>query len=194
MKSIVNWRSMTRIRSARKRQDPFKTLTSTSSLPAYSAVICAPSSATRSRICSSVKRTSRFGLVNSVATGCIDSADIILADLIEMAFGNTIQMASDLQVQDRMETSKETRDRVRELVRQVLETVPVEDDKPERSDDFKPEHVVVNSLQDKLGKEFDRDESSKSLITEDDLRGLEPGSKVRIAANAKLTPLALDIV
>src|SRR5215813_6050452 len=93
-----------------------------------------------------------------------------------------------------METSKETRDRVRELVRQVLETVPVEDDKPERPNEFTPEHVVVNSLQDKLGKEFDRDESSKSLITEDDLRGLEPGSKVRIAANAKFTPLALDIV
>jgi len=114
--------------------------------------------------------------------------------LIEKVFGNTIQMASDLQVQDQMETSKETRDRVRELVRQVLETVPVEDEKPEGPGDFTPEHVVVNSLQDKLGKEFDRDESSKSLITEDDLRGLEPGAKVRVGANAKLTPLALDIV
>jgi len=94
-----------------------------------------------------------------------------------------------------METNKETRDRVRELVRQVLETVPVEDDKAEKAAaDFTPEHVVVNSLQDKLGKEWDRDESSKSLITEDDLRGLEPGSKVRISANAKLTPLAVDIV
>jgi len=94
-----------------------------------------------------------------------------------------------------METNKETRDRVRELVRQVLETVPVEEDKPEKAAaDFTPEHVIVNSLQDKLGKEFDRDESSKSLITEDDLRGLESGSKVRVAANAKLTPLALDIV
>jgi ribose 5-phosphate isomerase B len=118
-----------------------------------------------------------------------------LADLIEKIFRNTIQMATDLQVQDRMETNKETRDRVRELVRQVLETVPVEEDKPEKAAaDFTPEHVIVNSLQDKLGKEFDRDESSKSLITEDDLRGLESGSKVRVAANAKLTPLALDIV
>jgi len=118
-----------------------------------------------------------------------------LADLIEKIFRNTIQMATDLQVQDRMETNKETRDRVRELVRQVLETVPVEEDKPEKAAaDFTPEHVIVNSLQDKLGKEFDRDESSKSLITEGDLRGLESGSKVRVAANAKLTPLALDIV
>jgi ribose 5-phosphate isomerase B len=91
--------------------------------------------------------------------------------------------------------NKETRDRVRQLVRQVLETVPMADENPERTaGEFKPEHVVVNSLQDKIGKEFDRDESSKSLITEDDLRGLDPGSKVRIAENARLTPLALDIV
>ncbi|HEY0657593.1 MAG TPA: ribose 5-phosphate isomerase B, partial [Pyrinomonadaceae bacterium] len=39
-----------------------------------------------------------------------------------------------------------------------------------------------------------RDESAKSLITEDDLRGLETGAKIRIAENAKLTPLAHDIV
>jgi ribose 5-phosphate isomerase B len=93
------------------------------------------------------------------------------------------------------EKDKETRDRVRELVRHVLGTVPVENESPAAYESqFVPEHVVVNSLQDKIGKEFDRDESSKSLITEDDLRGLDPGSKVRIAESAKLTPLALDIV
>lgn len=92
------------------------------------------------------------------------------------------------------DANKETRDRVRELVRKVLETVPVEDDRSSRAAEFTPEHVVVNSLQDKIGKEFDRDESSKSLITEDDLRGLDAGSKVRISATAKLTPLALDII
>jgi ribose 5-phosphate isomerase B len=32
------------------------------------------------------------------------------------------------------------------------------------------------------------------LITEDDLRGLEEGSRLRVAANAKFTPLASDIV
>jgi len=88
--------------------------------------------------------------------------------------------------------SQETRDRVRELVRQVLESVPVEDDAP--SPDHAPEHVVVNSLREKSERDFDRDESSKSLITEDDLRGLEPGSRVRISENAKFTPLAHDIV
>jgi len=90
---------------------------------------------------------------------------------------------------------KETRDRVRELVKQVLATVPTEGETstPQKID-HAPEHVIVNSLQDKLGKEFDRDESAKSLITEDDLRGLEPGSKIRVAENARLTPLASDII
>lgn len=86
------------------------------------------------------------------------------------------------------ENSKETRDRVRALVREVLRTVPVEGEAP------KPEHVVVNSLRDKLGREYDRDESAKNLITEDDLRGLDEGARVRVAENAKLTPLAQDIV
>ena len=88
--------------------------------------------------------------------------------------------------------SQETRDRVRELVRQVLESVPVDD--TESSPDQPPEHVVVNSLREKSEREFDRDESSKSLITEDDLRGLDAGSRVRVADNVKFTPLATDII
>ena len=87
--------------------------------------------------------------------------------------------------------NKDTRERVRELVRQILTTIPTE---PESMTPDLPKHVVVNSLQEKLNREFDRDESSKSLITEDDLRGLEPGSRVRVAKNAKLTPLAQDII
>ena len=39
-----------------------------------------------------------------------------------------------------------------------------------------------------------RDESAKPVITEDDVRGLERGSVLRIAENARLTPLAADIV
>ncbi len=89
-----------------------------------------------------------------------------------------------------MADSKETRDRVRELVKQVLATVPAEE-----SPKVNPiERVVVNSLQDKVGKEFDRDESAKNLITEDDLRGLEPGSRLRISSGAKFTPLAGDLI
>ncbi|MFN2500823.1 MAG: ribose 5-phosphate isomerase B [Pyrinomonadaceae bacterium] len=93
--------------------------------------------------------------------------------------------------------NKETRDRVRALVRQVLETVPTEAETApvtQQPAEHVPQHVVVNSLQDKIGKEFDRDESSKTLITEDDLRGLEPGSKLRIAENVRFTALAEDII
>ncbi|MBV9241193.1 MAG: ribose 5-phosphate isomerase B [Acidobacteria bacterium] len=45
-----------------------------------------------------------------------------------------------------------------------------------------------------MAREWDRDESAKSLITEDDLRGLDEGARVRVAENAKFTSLAEDIV
>ena len=96
-----------------------------------------------------------------------------------------------------MAQDKETRDRVRALVKQVLESVPVEDEKSAAAaptqENF-PKRVVVNSLQDKIGKEYDRDESAKSLLTEDDLRGLEEGARIRVAENVKFTPLAQDII
>jgi ribose 5-phosphate isomerase B len=44
------------------------------------------------------------------------------------------------------------------------------------------------------GPEFARDESSKMVITEDDVRGLEEGARLRIAEGARLTPLAADLV
>jgi ribose 5-phosphate isomerase B len=84
-----------------------------------------------------------------------------------------------------------TRDRVRALVREVLASVPAEPDEPA---DKPPEHVIVNSLKDTLNKQWDRDESAKQLITEDDLRGLPDGAKVRVAENVRFTPLANDIV
>lgn len=87
---------------------------------------------------------------------------------------------------------KETRDRVRELVKQVLANVPLEDE-PKKEEVY-PKHVVVNSLKEKAEKEFDRDESAKNLITEDDLRGLDFGAKLRISENAKFTPLAADLI
>lgn len=88
------------------------------------------------------------------------------------------------------DNSTETRERVRQLVRQILDTVPTENDEPVNY----PQRVVVNSLKEKALTEYDRDESAKLLITEDDLRGLANGSRVRISQNAKLTPLANDIV
>jgi ribose 5-phosphate isomerase B len=90
------------------------------------------------------------------------------------------------------EKPAQTREKVRELVRQVLENVPTEPD--ETPAPYEPDHLVVNSLKEQREREYDRDESAKSLITEDDLRGLEVGSRVRVSANAKFTPLASDIV
>ncbi len=92
------------------------------------------------------------------------------------------------------ENSQETRDRVRELVKQVLATVPTEGESEQKAPENYPQRVVVNSMKDEIGKEFDRDESAKSLITEDDLRGLDPGARLRIAENARFTPLAQDII
>ncbi len=88
--------------------------------------------------------------------------------------------------------SDSTRDRVRSLVREILDSVP--SDTPSESNDKMPEHVVVNSLREKSEREYDRDESAKTLITEDDLRGLDAGSRVRVSEGAKYTPLASDII
>ena len=82
-----------------------------------------------------------------------------------------------------------TRDRVRALVREVLakaapESVP--DEPPSR---------FVNTVPDKpAAPAFTRDESAKSVITEDDVRGLEPGAVLRIGEDARLTPLAADVI
>ena len=85
----------------------------------------------------------------------------------------------------------EKRERVQKLVRDILSRFPQND---EERGDREPEHVVVNSIKEKFKREFDRDESSKSLITEDELRGLEAGSRLRIARSAKFTPLASDLI
>ncbi|MBA2607202.1 MAG: ribose 5-phosphate isomerase B [Acidobacteriota bacterium] len=90
-----------------------------------------------------------------------------------------------------MSENNETRERVRALVKEVLANVPVEE---EKAPETLPKHIVVNSLKDELGKEFDRDESAKNLIAEDDLRGLESGARLRVADDAKFTPLANDII
>lgn len=92
--------------------------------------------------------------------------------------------------------STATRDRVRSLVREILDSVPsdVPIDAPTDTNDKTPEHVVVNSLREKSEREYDRDESAKTLITEDDLRGLDTGSRLRVSERAKYTPLATDII
>ena len=79
-----------------------------------------------------------------------------------------------------------TRDRIRALVRDVLEKAAPETT-PTR---------FVNTIPETENQTagVTRDESSKSVITEDDVRGLDQGAVLRIGEDARLTPLAADIV
>jgi ribose 5-phosphate isomerase B len=92
-----------------------------------------------------------------------------------------------------MAEEKSQRDRVRALVKEVLANTPVEGAEDDAAPVQYPEHVKVNSLKD-TPADFDRDESSKNLITEDDLRGMEEGTRLRVADGVKFTPLASDLV
>jgi ribose 5-phosphate isomerase B len=85
----------------------------------------------------------------------------------------------------------EVRDRVRAFVRDVLKnTQTVEAEKPSV-----PTRIIqVAQTKEKEEPAWARDESAKTIITEDDVRNLEEGAKLRIAESAKLTPLAADIV
>jgi len=92
-----------------------------------------------------------------------------------------------------------TRDRVRALVREVLskaipeagEVKPAADSATAVSTRSRFINTVAAGTPE---GNVTRDESSKTVITEDDVRGLEPGSVLRIAEGARLTPLAADIV
>jgi ribose 5-phosphate isomerase B len=92
-----------------------------------------------------------------------------------------------------------TRDRVRALVRDVLSKAAPAGAETDvaaeasqipatRFTDFAPKNLPAAEAA------ITRDESSKRVITEDDVRGLEKGAVLRIAEGARLTPLAADIV
>ncbi|HLN98573.1 MAG TPA: ribose 5-phosphate isomerase B [Pyrinomonadaceae bacterium] len=90
-----------------------------------------------------------------------------------------------------------TRDRIRALVREVLDkSIPAEDQTnlttPQTSSRF------VDTVSENPGTAPEtsalRDESSKTIITEDDVRDLADGATLRIAEGARLTALAADIV
>src|SRR5687768_1594524 len=95
-----------------------------------------------------------------------------------------------------------TRDRIRALVRDVLDKALPEDSgtgpgpsgpvrsTPSRFIDVTPA-TPINTKTDATNM---RDESSKTVITEDDVRGLENGAILRIAEGARLTSLAADLV
>ena len=92
-----------------------------------------------------------------------------------------------------------TRDRIRALVREVLNksmplaapsgSDPAPGNTSSRFIDTVPEISSTSSETVAI-----RDESSKTVITEDDVRDLATGATLRIAEGARLTPLAADIV
>jgi ribose 5-phosphate isomerase B len=87
-----------------------------------------------------------------------------------------------------------TRDRVRALVRDVLSKAgPAEFDVQAESRPASPP-ATAKPLTPTADKAITRDESAKLVITEDDVRGLERGSVLRIAEAARLTPLAADLI
>jgi len=80
-----------------------------------------------------------------------------------------------------------TRDRVRALVREVLAKAAPENEPAQTR--------FVNTVSEPATQAaVTRDESVKIIITEDDVRGLEPGAILRIGEDARFTPLAADIV
>lgn len=113
-----------------------------------------------------------------------------------------------------MAINDETRDRVRALVRDVLNNaLPTEEETasgntpapaisaPERvgasEASSTPSRFINIAPETPSGAASEpplRDESSKTVITEADVSGLAEGSRLRIAEGARLTPLAADIV
>lgn len=87
-----------------------------------------------------------------------------------------------------------TRDRVRALVREVLSRADSEAANPKPVSEPLPSRFINTAPNTPIHATQTQDESSKTVITEDDVRGLEAGSVLRIAETARLTPLAADIV
>jgi ribose 5-phosphate isomerase B len=92
-----------------------------------------------------------------------------------------------------MTDDQSTRDRVRALVREVLAKATPQSESAEAND--RPVTRFVSVAPSETGTEEQlHDESSKQVITEDDVRGLDAGSRLRISNTARFTPLAADIV
>jgi ribose 5-phosphate isomerase B len=90
-----------------------------------------------------------------------------------------------------MAEDNSNRDRIRALVRDVLDNIPGGEG---NSGTTVTRFIDTIPAEAPSSTNVTRDESSKRVITEDDVRGLEPGAVLRIAEGARLTPLAADIV
>lgn len=87
------------------------------------------------------------------------------------------------------------RDRIRALVRNVLaQTMPNAEPTAANPGSATPSRFINTIPQAIASESVTRDESSKLVITEDDVRGLEQGAVLRIGELARLTPLANDII
>ena len=85
------------------------------------------------------------------------------------------------------------RDRIRSLVRNVLAQAMPDADQGVGSSQTSSK--FIDTLPKPTASDaVTRDESSKLVITEDDVRGLERGAVLRIGELARLTPLADDII
>lgn len=87
-----------------------------------------------------------------------------------------------------------TRDRIRALVREVLDKALPEATASNQTSGQTSSRFIDTAPSPASPGKLTRDESSKSVITEDDVRDLDPGSVLRIGESARLTPLAADIV
>jgi ribose 5-phosphate isomerase B len=126
---------------------------------------------------------------------------MIGTDVCASACGTTYYASSSLKVNDKviMADDQSPRDRIRALVRDVLnKALPAEE-----VGELGPTVATSQTTSAFINKApksepsratVMRDESSKMVITEDDVRGLEQGAILRIAEGARLTPLAADIV
>jgi ribose 5-phosphate isomerase B len=94
-----------------------------------------------------------------------------------------------------MPDDRSTRDRIRALVRDVLDQTISSNTEPDSSESLpRSRFIDLAPRNSSADARVVRDESSKMVITEDDVRGLEQGAALRIAEGARLTPLAADIV
>jgi len=98
-----------------------------------------------------------------------------------------------------MADDQNTRDRVRALVRDVLSRIPAEQTQSDEggapaASGLGSRFIDTAPVIPSPSTEVTRDESSKMVITEDDIRGMEAGAVLRLAEGARLTPLAADLV
>lgn len=86
------------------------------------------------------------------------------------------------------------RDRIRALVRDVLDNALPEETPSSSAPAGTSSRFIDTAPPSSISSPATHDESSKTVITEDDVRDLDDGSVLRIAEGARLTPLAADIV